>query len=88
MLEDKIAEIKNDLLGMEAETGELTEAQIDTVIQTIGEAIAEHYKMEEIPDTYIILETLENIKQDKQRKQMLEEIVIPAIDELNNTQIK
>lgn len=56
MLEDRLSEIKNHLVEVEAETGTLTEEEVDESIQAIRHAITEHYKIEEIPDPEAMIE--------------------------------
>lgn len=94
MLEDDLVEIRNHLIELEAKRGELTKAEIKESTELVIQSIAEHYKIEDIQDPeamvkeHVVDPILEARDTRKQRKRLLEEIVIPAIDELNNTQIK
>ena len=97
MAKGRLSEISNHLLEMQAETGELTEAQVEGIIRMVGDTIAEQYKVKDMPKLDAIIEAqientvktvTETMAENKQRKELLEEIIIPAIDNLNNTQIK
>lgn len=86
MLEVKISEIKDHLLEVEAETGTLTEEQIEESVQAIRDAIDEHYKIADIPDPQPMIEAqaeetvqmINEIMAKNKPRLQFEEIVIPV----------
>ena len=81
MAEDRLSEISNHLLEMQAETGELTEAQVEWIIRIVGDTIAEQYKVKDMPKLDAIIEAqientvktvTETMAKNKQRKELLE----------------